>query len=387
MAEVRIQIPAPRPHQVPVLDDPARFKVLRWGRRAGKTGIDFIAAVNGHGAKPNGLGMSTGGEILWVYRDFTNAEAAWIELKNIFAGKAGFEKSEKWHTITFQNGGYIRIVSADNIDSVRGGKWDGAVFDEAAHMNLKHVFYSVVRPGLADRHGWALFTSTTWPGSYFNELCELIMRGGKKPKTWKHFYATGWDNDMMDPTELTEMAADYDDEVLRDCEVYAKLVVPGGMAFRDWDEKAHVRIFEPPQDWPWVACIDYGWHQGWFGLGACGSEGNVHFRKELAFSETSPYDLGAEIAHLIHGKFPMPAFIVHDSAMGALMDGNLTVAQKFQAGLNSVLRDEAPPVVPGPKGVSPRGHAPAAQFRSAVDYHPGRLPGRVRVDYLDALWS
>ena len=353
MAEVRIQIPAPRPHQGPVLDDPARFKVLRWGRRTGKTIIDLIAATQGHGAQPNGKGMANGGEILWVYRDFTNAQVAWRTLKNIFKGKAAFDKSEQWHTITFHKGGYIRIVSADNIDSVRGDHWDGAIIDEAAHMKLYNVWEDVVQPGLMDTLGWAIFTSTTKPGSDFNELCELVERGEMGPE-WKHWHATAFDNDMMDVAEIRRMVKTYRDEVKRDCEIFAKLVVPGGMAFKIWDERAHVRRFEPPMDWPWVGCIDYGWHQGWFGLGACGSEDNIHFRKELAFSETTPYELGKEIAHMMHGKHPLPMFIVHDSAMGALMDGTLTVAQKFQAGLNEVLRDEAPAVVPGPKGPGSR---------------------------------
>jgi len=372
MAEERVQIPAARPHQKPVLDDPSRFKILRWGRRAGKTSIDLIAATLGHGAQPNGRGMADGGDILWVYRDFTNAQVAWKQLKQIFAGKKGFDKSEQWHTITFHKGGSVRIVSADNIDSVRGDKWDGAIIDEAAHMKLNDVFWNVVRPGLADRHGWAIFTSTTWPGSYFNDLCKAVMAGERR--NWKHFYATGWDNDMMDPVELQEMADDYDDEMKRDCEVFAKLVVPGGLAFPQWEESVHVYDFNPPMDWPWVGCIDYGWHQGWFGLGACGPEGNIHFRIELAFSETAPYDLGAEIAHLIHGKHPLPMFIVHDSAMGALMDGTLTVAQKFQAGLLSVLRDEAPPVVPGPKGPGSRSIG-TTLFREALGWKkPGDWP-------------
>lgn len=353
MADVRIQIPAARPHQVPVLNDPARFKVLRWGRRTGKTVLDMIAATIGQGSEPNNKGMFDGGEILWVYRDFTNAEAAWVELKNTFKGKAGFTPSEKWHRIELQTGGYIRIVSADNIDSVRGGKWDGVIIDEAAHMKLSHVFYSVIRPGLVDRYGWAIFSSTTWPGSDFNELCEQIQRG-EKSKNWKHFYATGWDNDMIDPNELDDMADDYSDELKKDCEVYAKLVVPGGLAFPQWHEKVHIYKFLPPPDWPWVGTIDYGWTKGWFGLGACNSEGGVHFRLELEFSETPPFDLGVEIAHLIHGKHPIPLFIVHDSAMGAMMDDHLTVAQKFQQGLNHVLRDEAPAVVPGPKGPGSR---------------------------------
>ena len=353
MADVRIQIPAARPHQVPVLADPARFKVLRWGRRAGKTELDEIAATVGHGSKPFGKGLFDGGEILWVYRDFTNAEAAWKNLKNVFDGKPGFTPSEKWHRIELDTGGYIRIISADNIASVRGGKWDGVVIDEAAHMKLFDVFYDVIRPGLADRHGWALFTSTTWPGSDFNELCKQVMKGEKGP-AWKHFYATGWDNDIMDPAELQAMANDYSDEMKRDCEVYARLVVAGGLAFPQWDEKVHEYRFNPPVDWPWVGTIDYGWNKGWFGLGACGSEGNVHFRLELEFSETPPYELGQQVAHLIHGKHPIPMFIVYDSAMGAQMEGTLTVAQKFQAGLNSVLGEEAPPCVPGPKGPGSR---------------------------------
>ena len=73
MTEVKIQIMTPLPHQVGALDSPKRFKVLRWGRRRGKTRTGFRAATRGHGSLPNGKGFLEGGEILWIVRDYKNA--------------------------------------------------------------------------------------------------------------------------------------------------------------------------------------------------------------------------------------------------------------------------------------------------------------------------
>ena len=53
----------------------------------------------------------------------------------------------------------IRLYGADNPDVLRGPYLDGVVLDEFADMKPE-VWHEVIRPMLADRHGWATFIGT-----------------------------------------------------------------------------------------------------------------------------------------------------------------------------------------------------------------------------------
>jgi hypothetical protein len=73
-------------------------------------------------------------------------------------------------SITLVNGSKITLRSADNFDSLRGGKYDFIVMDECADINPA-AFYSVLRPTLSDRKGHALFIGTPkGMGNWFFDL-------------------------------------------------------------------------------------------------------------------------------------------------------------------------------------------------------------------------
>jgi len=57
------------------------------------------------------------------------------------------------------NGARISLYGADDPDSLRGLYFDGVVLDEYAQMDPR-VWSEVIRPALADREGWAIFTGT-----------------------------------------------------------------------------------------------------------------------------------------------------------------------------------------------------------------------------------
>lgn len=348
--QVDINIQAPIGVQIAVLDSEARFKLLRFGRRVGKTVVEFIAAAIGHKSKPHGKGFLDGGEILWVARDYPNSDTIWRkQILRRFANKAGFTINKQDRRVTGPNGGSITICSADNIDSVRGGNWDGVVIDEAAHMDLHNVWLDVIRPGLADTKGWAIIASTTKAGSYFNDLCEKHTDGHSD--SWEHFYATAYDNPKIDDAEINDMIEDYDDEVKLKQEVFAELVVPGGLAFGEWNTAVHTFKYEIPEGWAWVGCMDWGYQNpGWFGLAACGPDGETYFRWELKFQKTEPFDVGYQIGTAISNRFPRPTFIVCDAQMDARTQSDITVGDHVRAGLRKACGDFAPPVIPGPKG-------------------------------------
>ena len=69
----------------------------------------------------------------------------------------------------FGNGHRITLFGADNPDALRGLYLDGVVFDEYAQMRPR-IWSEVVRPALADRHGWATFIGTPMGHNHFYDL-------------------------------------------------------------------------------------------------------------------------------------------------------------------------------------------------------------------------
>lgn len=234
-ASVTIRIPAPRPLQRPILDHEARFKGLRAGRRIGKTRLQFIAAVRGHGPvvnveldpeKPPVLqrkwkGIAQGGHIAWIAPDYGQSETIWEEeILPRFHGRAGVTVSEKHRLIGLgkQLGedaagepvyyGSLRIRSAENINSLRGKKLDGIIIDEAAFLKLLTAWRRVLRPTLIDRRGWAIIASTTDIGSDFNQLMAQIEAGQRGPN-WHAWHLRTRDNPYVSAEELADLRVDY----------------------------------------------------------------------------------------------------------------------------------------------------------------------------------
>jgi len=85
-------------------------------------------------------------------------------------------------TITYPNGGQVRLFGADNPDSLRGLYFDGVVFDEYG-LQPPRIFTEVVRPALSDRQGWAWFLGT--PAGK-NQFYDVIQQAQREPD-W--FYA------------------------------------------------------------------------------------------------------------------------------------------------------------------------------------------------------
>ena len=61
--------------------------------------------------------------------------------------------------VIFANGARVRLYGSDNYNRLRGIFLDGCVLDEYADM-APRAWPEVIRPALADRHGWAVFIGT-----------------------------------------------------------------------------------------------------------------------------------------------------------------------------------------------------------------------------------
>lgn len=177
----------PHPKQQLLVDDQHRYKVIRCGRRFGKS----VFAVN----KIISSAISSIGDYWFVAPTYRQAkEIAWRLFDKYTPREFISKKNETELSIEFRNGSRISLKGADNPDSLRGVGLDGVVLDEYAFMSP--YAWSVISPVLQDRKGWAIFISTPDGYNHFYELYNT------KDDDFASFHFTSYDNPYLDPEEL-----------------------------------------------------------------------------------------------------------------------------------------------------------------------------------------
>lgn len=397
MSANSVQIAAPLPHQEPIVASPASRKVLRAGRRAGKTRVAWYCAVVGHGPEgdhirevngeivdrwtgPLHRGIAHGLDVFWIARDIPQSRTLWHEeIKPRFRGNRLITVNETEKRVELPGGGKLWIRSAENINSVRGAGASlvGVIVDEAAWQDLETELKEVILPALLDNGGWLMLLSTTNCGpdghindngqkrtpSYFNIICEEIQ-SGRRSGEWQEFHFTAFDNPKLSQEAIRELIDEYDpDSIELAQEVYAKLVQGGaGLAFPEWDEEVHETTFCPELvsgEYRWTAGMDWGYtNHGWFGLFATGPERSI-CRWEYYFKELDPYTVGYNLGQSLM-RFPRLEWIALDSACWAVTDGGPTIAEEIMRGMKDAIvgvtgdHSLVPAIVPTPKGAGSR---------------------------------
>jgi len=179
----------PHPKQQELLDDKHRYKVIRCGRRFGKTvyAVNFIIQE----------ASLKGGDYWFVAPTYRQAkEIAWRVFDQYLPRELINKKNETELSIELTNGARISLKGADNPDSLRGVGLNGVVLDEYAFM--QPYAWEVISPILQDKKGWAIFIST--PDGY-NHFYDLY---GTQDDDFKSFHYTSYDNPYLDPEELNK---------------------------------------------------------------------------------------------------------------------------------------------------------------------------------------
>lgn len=304
-----LDLPKPKGKQTEFLESSASRKVLRWGRRAGKTRGAFIASLLGHGpvdehSQHLHKGVLQGGDVVWICPTFSNLST--VLWKEEIVPRMGhlpwISLNKQDHDVTIPGVGSLLLRSGDReaIDNVRGvGKrLLGVIIDEAAHMDSRGALLDVILPALLDNDGWLILMSTTNAGSdggyddtgapqvpsYFNQICAQID-AGERSEDWQHFYATAHDNPLLTTKGIEELIAEYPpDSPKLDQEVWAKLLTSGvGLALPGLSERVHmVEAFAPPAHWHRWAAFDWGYHHPWtLGSYTIDEDGQVYKRESL----------------------------------------------------------------------------------------------------------
>lgn len=116
-------------------------------------------------------------------------------------------------SVQLVGGPTVRLYGADNPNAMRGPYLDGAVLDEYAYMRPS-LWGEVVRPMLADRHGWAAFIGTP---SGHDAFCELHQNAEVNPAEWYSATLKASETGILPAAELADLKKDmtqdqYDQE-------------------------------------------------------------------------------------------------------------------------------------------------------------------------------
>jgi len=226
--------------QLEVENDPARFKLLRCGRKWRKTSYQINWLIR--------MALKTGLTCPYVAPNRVQAEnIAWRdhvqrELDVLTSVGKKFKTNEQKLTVTFENGGRIQLMGVENKEALRGiSNWGGISCDEMDDWD-EDIWPTIIRPNLMTYRAPAVIAGTPKGERYLfsleNAKKNVTIKGKKsREHIFKTFHFTSYDNPALDRAELDDMVEEYkekgQDYFLQ--EVMAEYIAPVGLVYKEWN--------------------------------------------------------------------------------------------------------------------------------------------------------
>lgn len=192
------------PKQKEVVRSNARFKVVRAGRRSGKTIVereDMAFTATSEDDSP----------VFYVAPTQTQARSImWEELKARLAGIGRPNEQRLEMTVPTQDGGksLIAIAGWENRENFRGRKAKKIYFDEVDTMKDFFLgWQEIFRPALTDYVGGAMFTGTP---KKENPNLRRLEKQAETDSDYEAFHFTSRDNPYIDPKEIEKAREEMD---------------------------------------------------------------------------------------------------------------------------------------------------------------------------------
>lgn len=263
---VHVKLYTPHPVQLAVHESPARFKVVNFGRRTGKSTLaeQYVLAPNAVSDWPLKGAVEQPGRYWIIAPTYTQAKS--IYWRGLLFSKdpndttaiprdiiAKVNESEL--IITLFNGSTIELKGADNPDSLRGAGIKGAVLDEYAFWTDPDAWQYVIQPALSDSGGWAVFISTPNGLNHFHELALHAQAHAG----WSYHHATIWDNPNIAQEEKLRLQSELDEDTWAQ-EYLGEFRKMKGLVYPEFNQEDHIlpADFEPPLGGTWAMGIDPG---------------------------------------------------------------------------------------------------------------------------------
>ena len=249
----RVVFPSLHPGQMRAWNLPGRFKVLRCGRRWGKTHF-AIAVLGSAAAHEQSVGYFT--------PEYKFMLETYYELEKILYPV--IEQSSKVDgVIRLKTGGRIDFWTLNNPNAGRSRKYHKVVIDEAAFAghDMIDIWSKAIQPTLLDYRGDALVMSTPHgedPDNFFYRICTDPELG------FVEYHAPTSDNPMLPVDEIERLRREIHPDVFRQ-EYLAEFVDWNGVAFFPLD---HLLVDGKPVPMPertgQIYCvIDTALKDGW----------------------------------------------------------------------------------------------------------------------------
>ena len=254
----------PEKHQMPVLESPARFKVLVWHRKGHKTTL----AINELFRWANAIQGT-----YWYVAPYLNQAKKIIwqdpEMAAKYCDPAIWEKRNNSELyVTFPNGSVVYVMGADNPDSLRGPNPRGVVLDEYDDMNPE-VWSAIIQPiMIANPNAWTWFIGTPKGRrdlhNKYNYAREQMTRTDRKPE-WFASILKASESGIIAADQLEEarktttedfFKQEYECEFLEGAGSFFK-----GLDFVLWDGKGDDAVIHPKKKYKlgidWAKVNDY----------------------------------------------------------------------------------------------------------------------------------
>lgn len=239
----------PYAKQQEIIDHPARFKVVAFGRQSGKSWLAKRVLLE--------AAANEGKHCWWVAPTIPTAQDHWDDLVQLIEDSGiptrAINHSRK--TIKFWGGGYIRIRSAEVPNNLRGGTLDILVLDEAAFM-VDAVWYKILQPTITASRGKVYFLSTANGQNWFYTLFML----GQNPDfpDFKSWHMPSTEAPYQDHAALEVIRKTIPDLVWRE-EYLCEFLADSGGVFAGIDRQVYYPMLEAPvKGHVYVMGIDWG---------------------------------------------------------------------------------------------------------------------------------
>lgn len=204
MREIKINPVSLHKNQVPIYQSRARNRILRAGRRFGKSYIVTNEVLK----------CCLRGGIAWaIYPTIEVSQPTWRTMVQHFEPleNYGIEITQAPRVIRFPGGGEFRIKSAHRgVD--RGEGLNLAIIDEFDFIpDIENIYNFVLRAALADKKGRAIWASTPNGKGYLYKL----WNEKRSLEDWESWHFTSFDNPFLDPKELEAIKAELPENVWR----------------------------------------------------------------------------------------------------------------------------------------------------------------------------
>lgn len=232
---LNVVLKTPHPQQSLFINDDVPRKVLRAGRRGGKTTGAAILASKA---------FLNGKRVLYAAPTQEQVDAFWNEIKNFLKEPIEhrvFYKNETRHLIVNQqNKTRIRAKTAWNADSLRGDYADILILDEYQLMS-EDTWHLVGAPMLLDNNGNAIFIFTNVLGMHHSKELYEVAKADVTGR-WKVYNFSSFENPHLSREALADITKDMSSLAYR-LEIMAEDIGDDPRALWNRDIIRHVNGF------------------------------------------------------------------------------------------------------------------------------------------------